>query len=75
MIYGAYVSAENKIYMLKGLDDHKTKHTLLHELYHAFDDQVSEMDEEGKADAFATMLMRLCAKPWQEFLKEQNANS
>lgn len=68
---GAYVSEENKIYIMKGMDDHKTKHTLLHELKHAFDDQVEGMDEEGICDAFATMLMRLCQNPWQEVLKNE----
>lgn len=51
------------------MDDHKTKHTLLHELKHAFDDQAQNMDEEGKCDAFATMLLKLYKKtPWQELL-------
>ena len=70
-VYGYFDSDVNKIYILKGLDDHKTKHTLLHELKHAFDYQVSSMkDEEDICDAFSTMLMRLCTKPWQEFLKD-----
>jgi hypothetical protein len=73
-VYGLHDSSINKIYIQKGLDDHKTKHTLLHELYHAFDYQTSGLDEEIKADAFATMLMRLILKPWQELLSDDDNN-
>jgi Zn-dependent peptidase ImmA (M78 family) len=75
IVYGLYSSEENKIYIVKGLDDHKTKHTLLHELKHAFDFQVSSMkDEEDICDAFATMLMRLYDRAWQELLSDDDNN-
>lgn len=61
-VMGAYVSEENKIYIMKGMDAHQTKHTIFHELKHAFDDQVQGLDEEGNCNAFAALLMKLKAE-------------
>lgn len=58
-IMGLYISDKNMIYILKGMDTHQTKHTLFHELKHAFDDQAQGLDEEGSCDAFATLMLRL----------------
>lgn len=59
IVDGAYVDAENMIYILKTASDEAKIHTVLHELYHAFETHSVRMDSEGKADLFAAMLMRL----------------
>lgn len=59
---GAYISEDNRILILKGMDEHQTKHTIFHELKHAFDDQTQGLDEEGLCNAFAALMLRMKAE-------------
>lgn len=58
-VAGAYVSADNKIYISKEDTELKQVHTILHEFYHSFVDHTVRMDEEAKADSFAAWVMRV----------------
>ena len=58
-VQGCYTSENNTIYVVKDLTTTTKLHILYHELYHAFEDQTERMDEEGRADSFAALLLRL----------------
>lgn len=58
-VAGAYVSADNAIYIEKSQPETMRIHTVWHELHHVFEDQTIRMDQEAKADTFASWMMRL----------------
>jgi Zn-dependent peptidase ImmA (M78 family) len=59
VVMGLYMPSKNTIFILKDMDEHQTKHTLFHELKHAFDDQCQGLDEEANCNAFAALMLRL----------------
>lgn len=58
-VSGCYVPDNNMIYLAKEQDPTALIHTLLHELGHVFEDHCARMEPEARADAFATLLMRI----------------
>lgn len=64
---GAYVSADNTIYIARELEPREFMHTLWHELKHVFDEQVADLvmrsqakdPEEAGADAFGALMSNL----------------
>lgn len=58
-IEGGYVNQEATIYFAREAAEASKIHTVLHELYHAFEEHTARMDEEAKADSFAAMCMRI----------------
>lgn len=68
-VLGCYVDEDNLIYVAKEQTEAQLMHTLLHELKHVFDAHVERMGEEGNADAFASLCMRLFNPKLEELLK------
>lgn len=56
---GYFSSENNTIYLNKSFAELELVHILLHELKHAYDYQTQELTEEGKADAFGALLIKL----------------
>jgi len=56
---GGYVRRNATMYVTREATERAKIHTILHELYHAFQDHTDRMEEEAIADSFAAMLMRI----------------
>ncbi len=58
-IYGLFDPSVNTIFISSGLPPDQMLHTLMHEIVHAIDAQLSVMTEEGKADVIGSYMVRL----------------
>jgi hypothetical protein len=56
---GLYDPGNETVYVLSTLKEPSRVHIFLHEIYHMFHAQTSRMEEEGKADSFAALCMRM----------------
>jgi len=59
VVSGAYVAAENTIYIDKELPEESVLHTLLHEWVHAMEEHTRGMDEEAKCDIVAAAIVKM----------------
>ena len=58
-VYGLYLPEDNTILIADDNTPDQMLHALMHEIVHAIEDQMSNMEEEGKAEVLGSYLIRL----------------